>query len=65
MSDTRKRRKKSQTGLCQHLKVNKKLLKLSWSLIGFMRKIRRNRDLRLIEYVEIVPVKLCANPIKC
>ena len=66
MSDTQKRRKKSQTGLCQHLEVNKKLLKLSWkSLIGFTIKIKRNKDLSLIKYLEIVFVKLCVNPIKC
>ena len=55
VSDTRKRRKKSQTGLCQHLKVNKKLVKLSCnSVIGST--IKKN---------EVVRVKLCLNPIKC
>ena len=66
MSDTQKRQKKSQTGLCQHLKVNKKYLKLSKnSSIGFTIKIKRNKDLRLIKYLEIVSVKLCVNPIEC
>ena len=59
MNDTQKRRKKSQTGLCPHLKVNSRLLKLSWnSLIGFTIKTKR-----LIK--EIVSVKICINPIKC
>ena len=54
-----KKTKEVTTGLCPHLKVNNRLLKLSWnSLIGFTIKIQR-----LIK--EIVSVKICVNPIKC
>ena len=54
-----KKTKEVTTGLCPHLKVNNRLLKLSWnSLLGFTIKIQR-----LIK--EIVSVKICVNPIKC
>ena len=50
-----KKTKKSQTGLCPHLKVTSRLLKLSWnSLIGFTIKTKR----LIKEIISVKPNKM-------